>query len=251
MVAAGKPVVLVVFSGRPLTLPWAAEHVPAILAAWFPGIQAGPALVRTLFGDANPTGRLVVSWPRAVGQEPLYYDALDTGRPAGDADLTKPPYEGTTKFISRYIDEQNSPQFPFGYGLSYATFSYGATQISAKELSAKNLNSALIANTKSGKSVLQVSADVTNSGSRPGEETMQIYVRLEGTSVAEPVRALRGFQKITLAPGETRKVSFELGPEALALWGIQNKFEVEPAHVTVWISPDSAHGTSATLEITQ
>jgi len=251
VVATGKPVVLVVFSGRPLTLPWAAEHVPAILAAWFPGIQAGPALVRTLFGDVSPTGRLVVSWPRAVGQEPLYYDALDTGRPAGDADLTKPPYEGTTKFISRYIDEQNSPQFPFGFGLSYTTFTYGATQISAKELSAKNLNAAPSANGKSGKSVLQASADVTNSGSRPGEETVQVYVRLEGTSVAEPVRALRGFQKITLAPGETRKVTFELGPEALALWRIQNKFEVEPARVTMWVSPDSAHGTGATLEITE
>jgi beta-glucosidase len=251
VVAAGKPVVLVVFSGRPLTLPWAAEHVPAILAAWFPGIQAGPALVRTLFGDANPTGRLVVTWPRAVGQEPLYYNALDTGRPAGDADLTKPPYEGTTKYISRYIDEQNSPQFPFGYGLSYATFTYSATQVSAKELSAKNLNGVLSANAKAGKSVLQVSADVTNSGSRSGEETVQIYIRLQGTSVAEPVRALRGFQKIRLAPGETRKVTFDLGPEALALWGIQNKFEVEPARLTVWVSPDSAHGTSATLEITQ
>jgi beta-glucosidase len=251
VMAAGKPVVLVVFSGRPLTIPWAAEHVPAILAAWFPGIQAGPALVRTLFGDANPTGRLAVTWPRAVGQEPLYYNALDTGRPPGDADLTKPPYEGTTKYISRYIDEQNSPQFPFGYGLSYATFTYGATQISTKELSAKNLNSGLSANAKAGKSVLQVSADVTNSGSRSGEETVQVYVRLQGTSVAEPVRALRGFQKITLAAGETRKVTFELGPEALALWSIQNKFEVEPARVTVWVSPDAAHGTSATLEITQ
>ncbi|MGB9464844.1 MAG: glycoside hydrolase family 3 N-terminal domain-containing protein, partial [Candidatus Acidiferrum sp.] len=118
VVATGKPLVLVLFSGRPLTLPWAFEHVPAVIAAWFPGIQAGPALVRTLFGETNPTGKLPVTWPRTVGQEPLYYNALSTGRPAGNADLTKPPWEGSDKYVSRYIDEQNSPQFPFGYGLS-------------------------------------------------------------------------------------------------------------------------------------
>lgn len=249
IVAAGKPVVLVVFSGRPLTLPWAAEHVPAILAAWFPGVQAGPAIVRTLFGDANPTGKLVVTWPRSVGQEPLYYDALSTGRPADEADLSKPATESAKKYVSRYIDEPNSPQFPFGYGLSYTNFSYGPAQISKKQLSAKALNSGLSGNMLSAKPVLSVTADVANTGSRPGEETVQLYIRLQGTSVAEPVRALRGFQRIALAPGETRKVTFELGPEALALWGIRNKFEVEPARVTIWVSPDAGHGTSESLEI--
>jgi beta-glucosidase len=143
IVATEKPIVLVLFSGRPLTLPWAFEHVPAVLAAWFPGIQAGPALVRTLFGDSNPTGKLVVSWPRAVGQEPLYYDALNTGRPAGNADLTKPPWEGTPKYVSRYIDEPNSPQFPFGYGLAYTSFRFGPPQISSTTLSASALNTDL------------------------------------------------------------------------------------------------------------
>src|SRR5580704_660571 len=143
VVATGKPVVLILFSGRPLTLPWAFEHVPTVLAAWFPGLQAGPALVRTLFGQSFPTGKLPVTWPRSVGQEPLYYNALNTGRPAGNADLTKPPWEGSDKFVSRYIDEQNSPQSPFGYGLSYASVSYGPTQTSSAKLSAASLNDGL------------------------------------------------------------------------------------------------------------
>src|SRR6202140_787555 len=115
VVRTGKPVVLILFSGRPLTVPWAFEHVPAVIAAWLPGIAGGPALARTLFGDVNPSGKLVVSWPRAVGQEPLYYNHLNTGRPAGDMDLTRPPSDVASRYLSRYIDEQNTPQFPFGY----------------------------------------------------------------------------------------------------------------------------------------
>jgi beta-glucosidase len=249
IVATGKPVVLIVFSGRPLTIPWAAENVSAIMAAWFPGVQAGPALVRTLYGEANPSGRLVVSWPRSVGQEPLYYNALDTGRPTGDADLTKPPSQGTIKYVSRYIDEQNTPQFPFGFGLSYTNIQYGPTTTSAKQLSAKALNAGIDASGHSTKAALKVSVDVTNSGSRATEETVQLYVRLEGTSVVEPVRALKGFQRVSIAPGTTQKVTFELGPEAFAFWTAQNRFAAEPSRLTVWAAPDSAHGTSTTLEI--
>src|SRR6202041_2554956 len=128
--AVGKPIVLIVFSGRPLTLNWAANHVPAILQAWFPGIQAGPALVRVLFGDVNPSGKLTVSMPRTVGQEPLYYDALNTGRPVDGVDLTHPPSDNREKYHARYVDEQNTPLFPFGYGLSYTTFSYSPLQLS-------------------------------------------------------------------------------------------------------------------------
>src|ERR1700693_2124368 len=141
VVATGKPVVLILFSGRALTLPWAFEHVPAVLAAWFPGIQAGPALVRTLYGESNPSGKLVVSWPRSVGQEPLYYNALSTGRPVDNTDPTKPPSDD--KYLSRYIDEQNSPQFPFGYGLSYTSLRYGATELSRVQLKASSLNAML------------------------------------------------------------------------------------------------------------
>ena len=253
--ATGKPVVLLLFSGRPLTFPWAFEHVPAVVAGWFPGIQAGPALVRTLFGEVSPSGKLPVSWPRSVGQEPLYYDALNTGRPAGSIDLTRPPKNSDEKYVSRYIDEQNTPQFPFGYGLTYTTFRYGATQTSspfskvAPELSAKTLNAQLGANDSQPNRALIVSAEITNTGTRAGEETVQCYVRLQGTSVALPVRALSGFQRISLAPGEKKEVTFELSPENFAFWNDQNKFVVEPARLTVWISPDSAHGEGRTLEI--
>jgi beta-glucosidase len=249
IVATGKPVVLVLFSGRPLTLPWAFEHVPAVLAAWFPGLQAGPALVRTLFGDSNPSGKLVVSWPRAVGQEPLYYDALSTGRPAGNADLTRPPSDGSVKYVSRYIDELNSPQFPFGYGLTYTTFRYGPPQISSTTLSATTLSGGLLGATPSQNSVLTVSADITNTGTRAGEETVQLYVGLTGTSTAQPVRALKGFQRVKLAPGETQRVTFRLGPDAVALWDDHNKYVVEAARVKIWISPDSAQGSETTIEI--
>jgi len=253
--ATGKPVVLLLFSGRPLTFPWAFEHVPAVVAGWFPGIQAGPALVRTLFGEVSPSGKLPVSWPRSVGQEPLYYDALNTGRPAGSIDLTRPPKNSDEKYVSRYIDEQNTPQFPFGYGLTYTTFRYGATQTSspfskvAPELSAQALNAQLRANDSQPNRALTVSAEITNTGTRAGEETVQCYVRLQGTSVALPVRALSGFQRISLAPGEKKEVTFELSPENFAFWNDQNKFVVEPARLTVWMSPDSAHGEGRTLEI--
>ena len=251
IVATGKPVVLLLFSGRPLTLPWAFEHVPAVLAAWFPGVQAGPALVRTIFGEVNPSGKLVVSWPRSVGQEPLYYNALSTGRPPGEIDLTHPPKNSDEKYISRYVDEQNSPQLPFGYGLSYTEYSYGEVQTDKTQLSAKALNEELHGSERAGAAAMTVSAEITNTGKRAGEETVQLYVQLRGTSIAQPVRALNGFQRIALAPGETKKVSFALGAEAFAFWNEQNKFTVEPARVTLWISPDSSRGSQAVLQITK
>jgi beta-glucosidase len=249
VVATQKPVVLLLFSGRPLTLPWAFEHVPAVLATWFPGIQAGPALVRTLFGDAAPTGRLPLSWPRSVGQEPLYYNALSTGRPPVNVDLTKPPFDTPSKFVSRYIDEQNSPQFPFGRGLTYTTFRYASPQLNATQLSARALNADLANSGHGTKPALTVSAEITNTGSREAEETAQLYVRLEGTSTAQPIRALKGFKRVKLAAGETQRLQFDVSADALALWDIDNKFVVEPARVKLWISPDSAQGSEATLEI--
>jgi beta-glucosidase len=241
-------VVLILFSGRPLTLPWAFEHVPTVLAAWLPGIAAGPALVRTLFGDVNPSGKLVVTWPRAVGQEPLYYNSLGTGRPPGDIDLTRPPSDVASRYLSRYIDEQNTPQFPFGYGGSYTSFKYGPTTVSPQRLSVATLNQGLSAGAK-GTTAVTAEADVTNTGSRPGEEVVQLYIRLQGTSVAEPVRMLKGFQTVAIAPGETRRVKFELKPEAFAIWNDHNQVLTEAAKVTVWISPDSARGSPAQAEI--
>jgi len=199
----------------------------------------------------NPSGKLVVSWPRAVGQEPLYYNALNTGRPAGNIDLTQPPKGGDDKFISRYIDAPNSPQFPFGYGLSYSSYRYGQPGLSKDHLSAGALNAGLRAGGRESNAAVEVSADVTNTGTRAGEETVQLYVRLQGTSVALPVRALSGFQRLTLAPGETKKVTFTVRPDAFAFWNDRNEFAAEPARVTIWVSPDSSSGSGATLQITK
>ena len=246
VVATGKPVALILFSGRPLTVPWAVGRVPAILAAWLPGTGTGPALVRTLFGESNPSGRLAVSWPRSVGQEPLYYNALSTGRPPDGVDLMQGPHDVPSRYVSRYIDELNSPQFPFGYGASYTTYSYGQTKVNRTKLSAADLNHGL---RSAGAAALTVEADVSNTGSRAGEELVQLYVRLQGTSTAQPVRALKGYQRVALAPGETKIVTFNLEPDAFAIWNERNEFAAEPAMVTVWISPDSASGSDAKLEI--
>jgi beta-glucosidase len=240
----GKPIVLILFSGRPLTLPWAFEHVPAVLAAWFPGVGTGPALARTLFGEVNPSGKLVISWPRSVGQEPLYYNSLNTGRPA--ADLSHPPENAEDRYLSRYIDEQNNPQFPFGYGRSYTSFKYGATRLSDSRFSAATFNKKL---SDKSQAVAKVETEISNTGSQPGEEVVQLYVRLQGTSTAQPVRALKGFRRVALAPGETKKVEFQITSQTFAIWNDRNQFAVEPAKVSLWISPDSAHGTAAEMEI--
>jgi beta-glucosidase len=245
--ATGKPIVLILFSGRPLTLPWAFEHVSSVIAAWFPGVRAGNAIVDVLFGDAAPTGHLPLSWPRSVGQEPLYYNALNTGRPV--ADPAHPKEEGEVKYISRYIDEHNSPQFPFGFGLTYTSFSYGATQANVKELSVSTLAHARAAQEKDP-AVLTVSAEIKNTGARAGEALAQLYIRLQGTSVGMPVRMLKGFQSITLAPGEARKVTFDLDANTFAFWGAENTFGIEPARVTIWVAPNSAEGQGTTFEIT-
>ena len=243
VVATGKPVVLVLFSGRPLTVTWAAQFVPAILEAWFPGVEAGPALVRTLFGDVNPSGHLTATFPRSVGQEPLYYNALATGRPVPAAvDLGKPPDSGS-RFVSRYVDELNAPLFPFGYGLSYTTFTYSPLTLSREALSATALNS--------GRSSVTVRADLTNSGRRPGTEVAQCYIRLTGTSVARPVRELRGFQRVELAPGQTKHVEFTLGRDELSFWNIDMKYLAEPSFLQVWIASDSASGLPAAISITK
>jgi beta-glucosidase len=247
--ATGKPVVLILFSGRPLILHWAFDHVPAVLAAWFPGVQAGPALVKTLFGETPPTGKLVVSWPHAIGQIPLYYNALNTGRPAPKSALTSLPAKGENKYSSRYVDEQNGPQFPFGYGLTYTQFSYTNPQVGAAHLSARTLNDELRKPNGTGKHVLTVTANVTNTGNVAAEEVVELYFGLRGTSVEEPVRALKAFQRVSLAAGETKKVSFELGAEAFALWDINNEWKVEPSKVNLWVSPDSATGEAVEIEI--
>jgi beta-glucosidase len=240
--ATGKPVVLIVFSGRPLTLNWAASHVPAILQAWFPGAQAGPALVRTLFGDVSPSGKLTVSVPRSVGQEPLYYDALNTGRPADGVDLSRPPANNHEKYHSRYVDEENAALFPFGYGLSYTKFIYSPLELSTSQISASGLN-------ENTAQAMHVSTTVRNAGSRAGDEIVELYVRLRGTSVALPVKQLEGFRRLTLSPGESKRVEFTIGRDELAFWNIDMQDLVEPASATVWIGPSSAEGEKADFVI--
>jgi beta-glucosidase len=231
----GKPVVLLVFSGRPLVLSWSAENVGAILEAWFPGVQAGPALVRTLYGDNNPSGRLTASFPRSVGQEPLYYNALPTGRP-----IPNPPPDAP-KYFSRYIDQASTALYPFGFGLSYTSFTYAQVTLSDSTFNAADLNS--------GKAKITVTAEVKNNGTRPGEEVVQLYINQRGTSVSRPVRELKGFQRVPLQPGESKKVSFALGHEELAFWNIDMKNVVEPAAVKVWVAGNSVDGTPAELTI--
>jgi len=241
--AAGKPVVVVLFNGHPPTLTSALPHMTALLEAWFPGIEAGPAIVRTLFGEANPSGRLTASFPRSVGQEPLYYNALPTGRPPGNLDLTHPPRNFGERFFSRYIDEQDSPLFPFGFGLSYTKFSFSPLTLSATTMSAAALNAG-------NGEPLHVSAEVKNTGGRGGDEVVQFYIREQGTSVSRPVRELKGFERVSLAPGESKRVEFTLGRDELRFWNLDMKDVVEPAKVTVWIGPSSVEGAAAELQVT-
>jgi beta-glucosidase len=238
--ATGKPVVLLVFSGRPLVLTRAAELAGAILAAWFPGVEAGPALVRTLYGDRDPSGRLTASFPRSVGQLPLYYNQLSTGRPAPpgfDPKATSP----AAKYKSRYIDQANTPLFPFGFGLSYTSFSYGPVQLEASTYAAAKLNAS--------KTHVKVKTEITNSGTRAGEEVVQLYISQRGTSVARPVRELKGFRRVALEPGETRTVEFALGRDELAFWNIDMENVVEPAELKIWVAGSSVTGTAAELTI--
>ncbi|MGN6328939.1 MAG: glycoside hydrolase family 3 N-terminal domain-containing protein [Rhodanobacter sp.] len=242
VVATGKPVVLLVFSGRPLVLDWAAQHVPAIMAVWFPGTEAGNALANVLFGDVAPSGKLPMSFPRAVGQEPLYYAQFPTGRPAGDADLSKPP-GGATRFISRYIDVPNDALFPFGYGLSYTAFAYSNVRVSRRTLPLAE------ANRPEARSLLTVTATLTNTGTREGTEVAQLYVRNLGASVEQPVRSLKGFRRVTLEPGESRQLRFELGFPELSFYNVHSRQVVEPTHYTAWVGGSSQATAQAAFDV--
>lgn len=238
--ASGRPVVLILFS-RPLALASVVDKADTIVQAWHPGIQAGPALVRVLTGTTNFSGRLTVSLPRSVGQLPLYYNHMNTGRPAGTVDLTRPAQGAGEKYVSRYIDELNAPLFPFGHGLSYTRFEYSPVTLSATSSSARALNA--------GSAALQVSVVVRNAGERDGVEVAQLYIRQRGTSVTRPVRELKGFQRIALRAGESKRVVFTLDARPFAFWNLAMQKLVEPAAVTVWIAPDARSGEGAQLTI--
>jgi beta-glucosidase len=232
VVATGKPVILVVLAGRPLVLKWAAGHVPAILEAWSPGVEAGHALANVLFGDVNPSGKLPSSFPRAVGQEPLYYAQLPTGRPA-HGDLSHMPENSLEKFMSRYVDEDNSALFPFGWGLSYTRFSYAQPTITGAVVPVKQVLA-----TRNGP-VATVGVDVTNTGSVAGTEVVQLYIRNTDASVEQPVRELKGFRRVALAPGETKHVEFPLGFKELSFYNVEMERTVEPTTYRIWVGGSS------------
>lgn len=218
LLATGKPVVMVLFNGRPLTIDWEKEHVPAILDVWFPGTEAGNAIADVLFGKVNPSGKLTATFPQNVGQIPLYYNHKNTGRP-----LAKGAW--FTKFRSNYLDVSNDPLFPFGYGLSYTKFDY------------KNLTLSDSILTADGK--LTVSVDVTNSGNYDGAEVVQLYTRDLVGSVTRPVKELKGFQKIFLKKGETKKVDFTLTEKDLRFYNSDLKYASEPGKFDVFVGTSS------------
>ena len=216
-----KNIVLVLMNGRPLALPWADAHIPAIVEAWQLGTQTGNAIADVLFGAYNPSGKLTMSFPRHVGQCPIYYNHYNTGRPTG----------GNGVFWSHYTDESNDPLYPFGFGLSYTEFAYDKLQVSVE----------------AGKRVL-VTVEVTNIGKRAGEEVSQLYLHDKVASVARPVKELKGFQKYSLEPGETKKLEFELTPEELGFYNNQGEFVVEPGAFSVMVGTNSQQGLWAEFE---
>lgn len=241
--ATGKPVVLLVFSGRPLVLTWAAQHVAAIMEVWFPGTEAGNALADVLYGDVSPSGKLPMSFPSAVGQEPLYYNQFPTGRPPFNADLSRPPGPDS-RFVSRYIDVPNEALFPFGFGLSYAHFSYANVGVSRPEVPLREADRA------SAHDLITVTATVKNDGSRTATEVVQCYVRNLGASMEQPVRSLKGFTRVTLKPGESKRVTFDLGFPELSFYNTSGKPVVEPTHYTVWIGGSSLATEHAEFKVT-
>ena len=223
--ATGKPLVVTLMNGRPLAIEWIAQNVLAILETWFLGVEAGDAIADVLFGDYNPSGKLTTSFPRTTGQVPIYYNHKRTGRPASDS----------LHYTSKYIDLENTPLFPFGYGLSYTSFTYSQLELSSKTL-------------KEGGNLL-VNVTVKNTGNRSGEEIVQLYTGDEVASVTRPVKELKGFQKITLSPGESRRIQFTLTAEHLKFYDRNMKWTIEPGAFSVYVGPNSAEGLESRFDV--
>jgi beta-glucosidase len=226
----GKPIILVLMSGRPNSITWADANVDAIVEAWYPGTMGGHAIADVLYGDYNPSGKLPVTFPRTVGQVPIYYDMKNTGRPIK-------PDDPNAKYVSRYLNTPNTPLYPFGYGLSYTSFTYSPVTLSGKSI-------------KPGEP-LTASATVTNSGARDGEEVVQLYLRDLVGSVTRPVKELKGFRKLMLKKGETRTVSFTLTDADLAFTRADMSWGSEPGDFKLWIGPSSAKGSEAAFALTE
>ena len=228
LVATGKPVVLLLFNGRPLTLEWESAHVPAILDVWFGGSETGDAVADVLFGAVNPSGKLTMTFPKNVGQIPLYYAHKNTGRPL-------PEGEWFQKFRSNYLDVDNDPLYPFGYGLSYTTFAYSAVELSAQRLKREESVTA--------------SVTLTNTGGCAGKEVVQLYVRDVVGSVTRPVKELKGFQIVSLAPGESKTVHFVIDASCLGFFDSSGNYVVEPGEFQVFIGPSSRTENKASFTL--
>ena len=223
--ATGKPTIVVLVNGRPLSIGWVVNNVPAILESWMGGSQSGNAIADILFGDVNPGGKLPVTFPRTVGQVPMYYNYMNTGRPP----------EEQNRYTSKYIDLPWTPLFPFGYGLSYTKFKFSNPQLNTPRI---DIN---------GK--LTVSVEVENVGRRAGDEVVQLYIRDPVATMTRPVKELKGFQRVTLQPGEKRRVEFTLGHEELGFWNRELRYVVEPGEFRVMIGPNSADVVEAKFEV--
>lgn len=228
ILALGKPVVVVLYNGRPLAIPELKEKADAILEAWLPGTEGNPAVGDILFADALPGGRLTMSFPYATGQSPLYYNHYSTGRPPKDI-------YNSERFSSRYVDGPSVPLYPFGYGMTYTKFKYGKTVLSSVKVKQDE--------------ILTASCELKNVGERMGTETVQLYIRDKAASRVRPVRMLKGFQRITLEPGETVNVEFEIHAGMLEFHTEECGAIVEPGGFQVWIAPDAEGGTYAEFEL--
>jgi beta-glucosidase len=223
VIATRKPVVLVLESGRPLNITWAPEKVSAIVQAWYLGVEAGNAIAHTLLGDASPSGHLALSWPRSVGQIPVYYNHKNTGRPSAP-----------DRWHTGYLDLSKDPLFPFGFGLSYTSFHYGNLKADSRV---------------SADGTLHVTAEIENTGKREGTEVVQLYVHDRVALTSRPVRELKGFQRVTLAPGEHKTVEFTVRAIDLGSYDPDMHWVVPSGTYDVWVAPDSASGVQATFEV--
>lgn len=229
LVKLGKPVVLLNFSGRPTVLTWEKQHVNAIMNVWFGGSEMGDALCDVLFGDKVPTGRLTTSLPKTTGQEPLYYNHLNTGRPVAD---DNPQF---AKYASNCLDVSNGPLYPFGYGLSYTTFNYSNFKLSADKASIANME----ADAWNGNGNITATVTIKNTGNRDADEVVQLYIRDLVASVARPVKELKSFQRIHLAAGESKEVTFQITPEMLKFYNAELKHVIEPGDFQIMVGPNS------------
>ena len=223
--ATGKPIVLALMNGRPLTLQWENDNIDAILETWYAGTRAGEAIADILFGDANPSGKITMTFPRSTGQIPIYYNHKNTGR----------PFSNDSKFTTKYIDMENTPLYPFGYGLSYTQFAYSNVQLSDSTL------------TKNGN--LTATVTLTNSGDRAGEEIVQFYIRDLVGSITRPVKELKGFRRVALKPGESKQVSFSITPELLKFYNADLKWLAEPGDFLAFIGGNSDTDNKASFTL--